>query len=54
MEHEEHVVERVIQKTLYIIVSVNQDHFGFMSGIGTLDFVFSLGRLLCEYHVNRR
>ena len=44
------VVERVLDKRLHRIVTVNEMQFGFMSDRGTTDTVFVLRRLQEEYH----
>ena len=49
LEHGMMVVERVLEKTLCRIVSVDEMQFGFMSVRGTIDAVFILRRMQ-EYH----
>ena len=44
------VVERVFDKGLCRIVSVDEMQFGFMPERGTIDAVFILRRLQEEYH----
>ena len=48
------VVERVLDKRLYRIVTVNEMQFGFMPERGTTDTVFVLRRLQEEYHAKGR
>ena len=51
LEHVLKVVERVLEKSLCRIVTVDEMQFGFMPEIGTIDAVFILRRLQGEYHV---
>ena len=44
------VVERVLEKSLCIIVSVDDMQFGFIPERGTIDVVFSLIGMHEEYH----
>ena len=44
------VVERVLEKRLHIIVTVDEMLFGFMPERGTIDAVITLKRLQKEYH----
>ena len=44
------VVERVLEKRLHRIVSVDEMQFGSMSERGTVDAVFILRRVQEEYH----
>ena len=54
LEHGMKVVERVIEKRLYRIVTVDEIQFGFMPERGTIDAVFILRRLQEEYHSKGR
>ena len=49
-EHGKKVVERVLEKRLYGIVSVDEMQFGFMPERGTVDVVLILRRMHEEYH----
>ena len=49
LEHGMKVVERVLEKTLCRIVSVDEMQFGFMLERGTIDAVFILRRMQGEY-----
>ena len=44
------VVERVFEKRLHIIFTVDDMQYGFMPERGTIDAVFILRRLQEEYH----
>ena len=46
------VEERVLEKWLLGIVSVDEMQFGFMLQRGTIDAVFILRRMKEEYHVD--
>ena len=46
------VVNRVLEKRLCIIVSVDEMQFGFMPERGTIDAVFISRRMQEEYHAN--
>ena len=50
LEHGMKVVERVLEKRLHRIVSVDEMQFGFMPERGTIHAVFILRRLQEEYH----
>ena len=50
LEHGMKVVERVLEKGLYRIVSVDERQFGFMSERGAIDAIFILRRMQEEYH----
>ena len=50
LEHGMKVVERVFEKRLCIIVSVEEMQFGFMPERGTIDAVFIFRRMQEEYH----
>ena len=45
LEHGMKVVERVLEKRLCVIVSVDEMQFGFMPERGTIDAVFILRRV---------
>ena len=49
LEHGMKVVERVFEKMLRRIVSVDEMQFGFMPERGTIDAVFILRRMLEEF-----
>ena len=49
LEHRMIVVERVLEKRLSMMVSVDEMQFGFMSVRGTIDAVFILSRMYEEY-----
>ena len=49
LEHGRKVVERVFEKRLCRIVSVDEMQFGFMPERGTIDAIFIL-RMMQEYH----
>ena len=51
LEHEMKVVERVLEKRLRSIVTVDEIQFGFTLERGTIDAVFILRRLQKEYCV---
>ena len=50
LEHGMKVVERVLEKRLCIIVSVDEMQLGFMPERGTIDDVFIFRRIQEEYH----
>ena len=50
LEHDMKVVERVFEKKLSTIVSVDEMQFGFMPERGTIDAVYILRRMQEEYH----
>ena len=50
LEHAMKVVERVLERSLLGIVSVDEIQFGFMPEIGIIDAVFILRRMQEEYH----
>ena len=50
LEHGMKVMERLLEKRLHIIVTVEEMQFGFMPERGIIDVVFILRRLQEEYH----
>ena len=53
-EHGKKAVERVLEKRLCRIVSVDLMQFGFRPERGTIDDAFILRRIYEEYHANRK
>ena len=53
LEHGMKVVERVLEKRLRRIVSVDEMQFGFMPERGTIDAVFIMRRMQEEYHAKK-
>ena len=51
LEHDMKVVERVVEKRLCRIVSVDEMQFGFLLERGTIDAVSTFRRMQEEYHV---
>ena len=49
LEHGMKVVERVLEKTLHCMLSIDEMQFGFMHERGTIDAVFILRRMQEEY-----
>ena len=54
LEHGVKVVEKVFEKRLHRIVSVDEMQFGFMPERGTIDTVFILRRMQEVYHAKRK
>ena len=50
LEHGMKVVERVLEKRLCRIMTVNEMQFGFMPERGTIDAIFILRGMQEEYH----
>ena len=50
LEYGMKVVERMLEKSLHRIVTVDEMQFGFMPERGTIDAVYILRRLQEEYH----
>ena len=50
LEHCMKVVERVLEKRIHGIMTVDEMQFGFIAERGTIDAVFILRRLQEEYH----
>ena len=54
LEHAMQIVEKVLERTLSKAVTINELHFGFMPGKGTIDAIFVLRRIQEEYLANQR
>ena len=53
-EHGMNLVEKVLEKWLRRIVTVDEIKYGFMPDRGTIDAVFILRRLKEEYHAKQK